>query len=114
MTVWKSSGRVVVVGATVVFTGAAAWAGGGEPGEERPRTIPATRPIRTATAAIAGPGRGQRVSYMAPDAIAGPVPHSTQPAASPPLPASAWRNSERRILPVRVLGRSWTNSTLRG
>src|SRR5918992_4896828 len=77
MTVSNSSGRVVVVGATVVSGGSLAWAVGGEPGEERPRMAPATRPRTAATAAIAGPGRGQRVSYMAPDATPGPTPGST-------------------------------------
>ncbi len=108
---WNSSGSVVVVGATVVSTGTLAWAWGVEPVEESPKMAPATRPTTAATAAIAGPGRGQRVSYMAPDATARPTPGSTQPS---PSGASALRSSERRILPVRVLGRSSTNSILRG
>src|SRR5512132_386658 len=80
ITVWKRWGRVVAGCATVVSTGAWASARGAVPGEERPRMAPATRPSRAATAAIAGPGRGQRVSYMAPDATPGPTPGSTSGA----------------------------------
>src|SRR5215217_8901227 len=66
-----------MVGATVVSGGALAWAWGAVPGEERPRMAPATRPRTAATAAIAGPGRGQRVSYMAPDGTPVKAPGST-------------------------------------
>src|SRR4029453_12119982 len=73
----NSSGRVVVVRATVVPGAALAWASGAEPGEERPRMAPATRPRTAATAAIAGPGRGQRGAYMGPDGTPVQAPGST-------------------------------------
>src|SRR4029453_632607 len=43
-----------------------------------PRTAPATRPRTAATAAIAGPGRGQRGAYMGPDGTPRPPVGSTR------------------------------------
>src|SRR4029450_9734780 len=49
---------------------------------------PATRPRTAATAAIAGPGRGQRVSDMAPDGTPVQGPGSTSPVGLAQLGAA--------------------------
>src|SRR6266545_5463405 len=107
ITVWNSAGRVVAVRRVLVSGAVPACAAGPEPGDEKPRRMPATRPTTAATAAIAGPGRGQRVSYMAKT-----LSCCWGGLKIGPHDPSSLRSSERRILPVRVLvvsgsGQGW-------
>src|SRR6266571_444227 len=56
---------------TWLVVGAAACRSELEAGKLMPRMPPTTRPATTPTASIAGPGRGQRVSYMTPKLSSG-------------------------------------------